>query len=445
MICTSASAIRASGCTNESKEKVKWLGYEFLKDFNSGPDHSLSLKWSGFDKSDELRSVYILNRAEGWDDFRSALETFRSLSMNCVYADVYGNIGMVAAGGIPIRKGNGIIIRNGETDEYDWKGYVPADQLPYSFNPAGGTVSSANNRIIDDTYPYFVSQSFDLPYRINRIREMLNEKELFSTDDFKMMLADKHSVMARLLTPYILNLSDFRDELSTLERMALDSLSGWDYNMDPNHIAPSILEFFRIDFKRNLIADELGELYDNIWDLAAENLVYRMLINGTNRWVDDKNTPENETLGDIVMKSFKDCIRALESKHGRDLQNWRWGRIHTITLMHPLGSVRVLDLFFHLNSEKYEIGGSDFTVCPYFSFQPGFKANLGASERYIMNTANWDESFSVMPGGASGVPGSEYYLSQFRPYIAGDFYKEPFSDDAVRSSAVHKMILVSGK
>ncbi len=445
MICTSASAIRASGCTNESKEKVKWPGYEFLKDFNSGPDHSLSLKWSGFDKSDELRSVYMLNRAEGWDDFRSALKTFRSLSMNCVYADVYGNIGMVAAGGIPIRKGNGIMIRNGETDEYDWKGYVPADQLPYSFNPAGGTVSSANNRIIDDTYPYFVSQGFDLPYRINRIREMLNEKDKFSTEDFKMMLADKHSDLARLLTPLILNLNKRSDELSPFEKAALDSLSGWDYNMDVYHIAPSILEFFRIDFKRNLIEDELGELYDNLWDLAAENLIYRILINGTNKLVDNKNTPEIETLDDIVMKSFKDCISELEYKHGRDLHKWRWGRIHTITLMHPLGSVRVLELFLHLNSEKYEIGGTDFTVCPYFSFQPGFKANLGASERYIMNTANWDESFSVMPGGASGVPGSEYYLSQFRPYIAGDFYKEPFFDDAVRSSAVHKMILVSGK
>ncbi|MZP56489.1 MAG: hypothetical protein GT600_13670 [Bacteroidales bacterium] len=146
-----------------------------------------------------------------------------------------------------------------------------------------------------------------------------------------------------------------------------------------------------------------------------------------------------------MMKSFQDCIRSLESKYGRDQHNWRWGKIHTITLQHPLGSVKILGFLFNLNSDKYEIGGSDHTVCPYFSYQPGFKANLGASERCIMNTADWDGSFSVIPGGASGVPGSEYYLSQFRSYLDGTFYKEAFSDDAVRSSAIHKIILVSGK
>jgi len=279
--------------TTRSKGKVKWLGYEFLTNMNCSTDYALSFKWSGFDKSDEIRSVYILNRAEGWNDFRSGLETFRSISSNCIYADIYGNIGIAAAGGIPIRKGNGIIIRDGTTDEYDWKGYVPADQLPFSFNPSGGTVSSANNRIIDNDYPYFVSQSFDLPYRINRIREMLSEKDKFSTEDFKMMLADQHSSFARLLTPYILDLKKRADELSPYEKTALDSLSGWDYEMDQYHIAPSILEFFRIDFKRNILADELGELYDHVWDLAAENLVYRILVKGTNTWVDNINTAEN--------------------------------------------------------------------------------------------------------------------------------------------------------
>jgi acyl-homoserine lactone acylase PvdQ len=109
--------------------------------------------------------------------------------------------------------------------------------------------------------------------------------------------------------------------------------------------------------------------------------------------------------------------------------------------MHPLGSVKMLRLFLKLNSDKYPVGGSDHTVSPYFSLRPGFEATCGASVRQIFNTADWDESYSVLPGGASGVPGSEFYLSQAGTYINGGFYKDSFSDPAVKVSAKYKLIL----
>jgi penicillin amidase len=172
--------------------KIKWLGYDYLPGLKNLEEIALSMKWSGYDSSDEARTIYLLDRAEGWDDFRSGLATFKSISQNFVYADKEGNIGLCAGGGIPLRKGNGIIIRSGETDEYDWKGYVPFDKLPLSFNPENGKVSAANNKTVTDDYPYFISHSFDMPYRINRIRQMLDEKEIFSTEVFKRMVTDQH-------------------------------------------------------------------------------------------------------------------------------------------------------------------------------------------------------------------------------------------------------------
>ncbi|MFN2314777.1 MAG: penicillin acylase family protein [Bacteroidales bacterium] len=59
----------------------------------------------------------------------------------------------------------------------------------------------------------------------------------------------------------------------------------------------------------------------------------------------------------------------------------------------------------------------------------------------IYNTADWDESYSVIPGGASGVPRSEYYLSQAKTYLDGGFYKDHFSDEAVRAAAIHTLVL----
>ena len=68
----------------------------------------------------------------------------------------------------------------------------------------------------------------------------------------------------------------------------------------------------------------------------------------------------------------------------------------------------------------------------------------GASVRHIYNTADWDESLSVIPGGNSGVPTSEFYLSQADAFVQGRFYKDHFTDQAVLSSAKYAMILKPG-
>jgi penicillin amidase len=184
-------------------------------------DAVLSMRWAGFDRSDEIRSVYLLNRASNWNDFRSAISSFRAISQNFVYADTEGNIGLNTGGGIAIRKGNGSMIRNGETDEFDWKGYVPFEQLPYSYNPDTGSVSSANNKTVPDQYPYYISTDFAMPYRINRIRQMLGEKEVFTIEDFKRMINDQHSDYAALLTPFILKNGEKVQNFNPAEKMLL--------------------------------------------------------------------------------------------------------------------------------------------------------------------------------------------------------------------------------
>jgi penicillin amidase len=224
----------------------------------------------------------------------------------------------------------------------------------------------------------------------------------------------------------------------------LKTLSGWDYDMNAKLVAPSIFEFFRISFAKNLLADELGELYGKLYGTAREYYIYRILKTGPDEWVDNINTPQKENLDDIILMSFKDCISSLSKQYGEDPSKWIWGNIHTITIEHPLGSVKILDRIFRFNSEKYGIGGSNHTVSPY-SYGAGFKVDHGASERHIYNTSNWDESFTVVPTGASGIPASEFYLSQTKTYLEGKFYKDAFSENAVKAAAKYKLVLMPGK
>ena len=430
------------------KQEILYLRYTHrgpvISRFEGVHDAVLSMRWSGFDKSDEIKAVYKLNRASDWNEFRSAISSFRSISQNFVYADVDGNIGLNTGGGIAIRKGNGTIIRDGETDEFDWKGYVPFEQLPTSFNPAIGYVSSANNKTVIDDYPYYISAEFELPYRINRIRQMLNEKEIFTIKDFMRMINDQHSDYAALLTPFILKIGDKSNEFSPEEKFAFRSLNGWDYDMNKNLTAPSVFEFFRFSFAKNLLGDELGDLYKQIDVTVRDYYIYRILKDGPDEWVDDINTPQKETLDDIILKSFKDCVKDIISQYGSDTIQWKWGDIHKIILEHPLGSVKLLDRIFGFNSKEYRIGGSNHTVSPY-SYKTGFKVNEGASQRHIFNTANWDESLTVIPTGISGVPASEFYLSQTETYLNGKFYKDAFTEPAVKAAAKYTLILKPGK
>ena len=76
------------------------------------------------------------------------------------------------------------------------------------------------------------------------------------------------------------------------------------------------------------------------------------------------------------------------------------------------------------------------------SINSGFKVNVGPSVKNIFNTSDWDESLTVIPTGASGIPGSEFYLSQTDSYVSGSFFKDHFTREAVLKSSKYKLVLV---
>lgn len=402
-------------------------------------DAVLTMRWSGYDYSDEIKAVYLLNRAGNWEEFRAALSNFRAISQNFAYADVDGNIGLNTGGGVPFRKGTGLLPRRGDTDEYEWKGYVPFELLPSSFNPEEGFVSSANQRTVDETYPFYISGDFSMPFRIMRIREMAAEKEVLGIEDFRRMITDNHSAYAAMLTPVILSGAEAITGPDEAEIAAIEELRRWDYAMDASLIAPSLFEFIRIELARHLLKDELDDLYGSALGRQHDFYIYSMLREGPDGWVDNINTPEKESMEMIIAQSIRSAIDTLEVRYGGYGPGWQWGNIHTLTLEHPLGAVRILDRLLRLNSRTYGVGGSYHTVEPY-SFRDNFRTNHGASERHIFNTADWDQSLTVIPTGTSGIPGSPFYLSQTETYVNNGFYAEPFSDAAVDAAKKHEMI-----
>ena len=135
----------------------------------------LALQTTFLDDDDtSAEALWDIDRASDWTSFREGLKKLVGPPQNIVYADTGGAIGFIAAGRIPIRKsGDGWLPVPGWSGDYDWQGYIPFDQLPQGTNPASGHFISANNKIVPDSYPYFISRDWDLADRAERIEALL--------------------------------------------------------------------------------------------------------------------------------------------------------------------------------------------------------------------------------------------------------------------------------
>jgi len=445
------------------KEQIKIKGSETIekeiKFTHRGPviskfknieDKVVSMRWAGNDFSNELRSVYLLDRAKNWDEFKDALSTFIALGQNVNYADIDGNIGLQAAVGIPVRKGDPKMLFPGETTEYDWKGYVPFDSLPSEFNPERGYVSSANNKTVGDDYPYYISYWFAQPSRIDRIREMLEAKEKLSIDDFKTMLADRTSKMPESLLPQIISELEKEEKLNPLQDEAFEILKKWDYNLTRKSGAAAIFEYFYVCFVKNIAKDEIGEeLYPSFQGnkTLVQFLILDLMKDTESGWFDNINTKDKkENYKDIIVQTFIDATDSLSLKLGNNPKNWEWGKIHSFTQKHPLGKVAILDKVFNLNRGPFPVPGSYHTVSPYsYSFNKLFDVIHGASQRHIFSTANWSESLTVIPTGTSGIPASDFYCDQTELYLEDKFHSDYFDKESIEKNTKFKMELLPDK
>lgn len=409
-------------------------------------DRVLTIHWVGDEPSNEMRSIYLVNRASNWDEFREAFTTFTSISQNVVYADKEGNIGLYCCAGVPVRKRDKIFaVLPGNTDEYDWQGMVPFDELPHEFNPEIGYVSSANNKTIDSTYPYHIGTWFDMPYRNNRIREMLGEEKEFSVDDFRRIQNDQQSLFSGFFLETMLPPLESVTDWDQVEQSALDALQTWDYILDKEDRAATICEYWWYNLLEQSFADEMGEeLFLEFRDVTSlrRGALDLLLRRPGSPWWDDVNTEQTEDFSDIAIRSFKATVAELTGKYGKDTEKWKWGDIHTLTLKHPMSSVEALNKAFRLNRGPYRVGGSYHTVSPYkfIMFDPSGIYH-GSSHRSIYDLSAWDSCISVIPTGISGIPSSRHYCDQTEMYVNGEYHPDPFTEESVVEHSRYRMVL----
>ncbi|HSW36114.1 MAG TPA: penicillin acylase family protein, partial [Candidatus Limnocylindrales bacterium] len=164
-------------------------------------EQPMSLRWTALEGTSEVAAIIELMRARDWEEFIAALEKFLVPTQNFVYADREGNIGFRANGLIPIRRnGTGLLPVDGTTDRYEWEGYIPWDQLPTLYNPPEGIIVTANHRIVDNYYPYFITAHWAPPYRAMGIWREFEGETQFSLTDMKRVQTSFYNTQAEVLS-----------------------------------------------------------------------------------------------------------------------------------------------------------------------------------------------------------------------------------------------------
>jgi penicillin G amidase len=334
----------------------------------------LALRWTGLDQNNISSAVHMLNRATNWEEFREALHDWDVPPQNFVYADIAGNIGYIMAGAIPIRnQGLALVPSPGWTGTHEWTGYIPFDELPQTFNPEQHFIVTANNRVVDDTYPYYITHEWLNGYRAQRIRDLLTSKEKLSLADMASIQADYYSIPASEVMPHLLELQGKTPQ----EKAALEMLRTWDCVLAPDSVGAAVYMSTYNKLERIVLSVLLGDdetlLHSylgagatllavlNGYASRSKPLLIRLLNERDDNWFADTAIPNGPTTWDAALAAaLTAAVEELRDQLGTNISHWQYGKIHRMTYSHALGVIKPLHKFF--NRGPFPVGGDADTV-----------------------------------------------------------------------------------
>jgi len=411
-----------------------------------GESRALALRTIVADPSQHTQAVLLLSGAGSWEEFREALRQWPAPAQNFVYADVEGNIGYQMAGLVPLRaRGQGLVPSPGWTGEYDWKGFVPFDELPSVLNPPTHYVATANNKIVDDDYPHFLGAEYLDGYRVQRIVDLLKARDKHSLEDFRSIQGDIYSIPGCELAQHLLSLKPASGDA----RRALNFLRVWDCRLSPDSVAATIVEAFFLQMLRNTVAAKLGPLTDyfvgkevhpavpdSFYFCRSASWLLGLMKEAPSDWFAGRSWLE------VMEQSLEEAVAVLRRQLGEDMSRWTWGRVHYAPFEHVLGRVRALRPLF--NRGPVPVGGDMNTVAQagYIGSRPFAVSGYTASYRQIIDLSDFDRSVAILPGGQSGHPASRHYSDMIDAWRWLEYHPLLFDRREIEQQSAGKLTLM---
>ncbi|MGN0064788.1 MAG: penicillin acylase family protein [Nocardioides sp.] len=406
-----------------------------------GTGYAVALAWTALTPSPTADAILLMNRASDWEEFREAAASFAVPAQNLVYADREGHIGYQAPGLVPIRKpGNdGRMPAEGWISANDWTGdHVDFEALPSVLDPEEGYIVTANQAVVDDSYPFFLTGDWDHGYRSQRIRDQLENRDGLTVEDMTRIQTDTTHPIAARLVPLLLEI----DLPGGYESQGQDLLAGWDHTQDPDSAAAAYFNLVWREVLSGTFDDELRPDSRPDGDSRWVRVVDDLLDEPSASWWDDVSTEEVETRDDVLRSALlaaRDDATTLLSVNPDD---WSWGQLHRMDLRHDVfGDVAPLTGLF--NSSGWRAGGGSATVdATGWDASVGFGVTSAPSMRMVVSLEDFDDSVWIDLTGVSGHPASRHYSDQTKRWVSGDYLDWTFSREAVDRAADERLTLV---
>jgi penicillin amidase len=295
---------------------------------------ALSVQYTGYDVTYEIRATYGLVKAASVDDGFDALANFAYGGQNWVLIDNQGNIGWTSNARVPLRSA-AAYTWNAETNpdglapffvlpgdgSIEWAGWMSPRYIPHAINPPENYLATANsdpvgasfdndpfNGPVVDGRPLWVGATYAAGVRTERIRDLLDDAIAagpVDLDDLAVIQHDSKSTMGIKLIGVFTGLTAILDDptgqpadvvafvggLTAPQeqalRDALAALAAWSFETPPavgspgaqeltDSTATTVFNTWMHFFIENVLKDELDRIQFDLWVLN-DNLLARTI------------------------------------------------------------------------------------------------------------------------------------------------------------------------
>jgi len=393
-------------------------------------NRAVSLRWSVPEHLTPDAGNRELLIATSVGEAKAAIEKIAT-PLNHVVVDVAGNIARISSGFVPKRlRGDGLLPLEA-TEEDNWNGLIPGNEMPMEINPERDWVGSANHNVVPAGYPYAYSTNFSPAWRYRRLIE-LHEKPSINTEDHWDFLMDNKNLMAVSVTPLMIK------SMAPEQAALAEILSAWDYMDTKEQVAPLIFQQIYRNYARALfegrLGKELGEKFLNETYYHQERMIQRLMDNRS-PWL-DQTVDHSALLRDAASLAQQQ----LSEKYGSDASQWRWGQGHTVSFFHPLVPGHTAAKW--LGGGVHEADGSVETLNrAAYKFTDPQHSSFIPSMRIVADMSDDDKVEAHTSGGISERLFNPSGKNQVDLWLNGQAGYWWFSEQAVKANTVKTVTL----